>query len=190
MGASLYLSNSKTYLARPFIEATNRVKVMSRVLQTSGPQRRSDLFNSRVGAWRSAAVRLLGCRGRDRSRRSCRPQAGLACYRPATHRRERRVEWPNRGMDQRGARSRIALRAPVAVQRVRRSSERGSAHRRDPHAKSVNAVAAIDEYGEMVGNEVFPANRNGLRALERWAKRFPERRWAVEGAGGIGRPVA
>src|SRR5215208_1584170 len=27
-------------------------------------------------------------------------------------------------------------------------------------------------------------------ALERWAKRFPERRWAVEGAGGIGRPVA
>ena len=60
----------------------------------------------------------------------------------------------------------------------------------DPHAKSVNAVAAIDEYGEMVGNEVFPANRNGLRALERWAKRFPERRWAVEGAGGIGRPVA
>ena len=60
----------------------------------------------------------------------------------------------------------------------------------DPHGKSVNAVAAIDEYGEMVGNEVFPANRNGLRALERWAKRFPERRWAVEGAGGIGRPVA
>jgi hypothetical protein len=52
----------------------------------------------------------------------------------------------------------------------------------DPH-KSVNA-AAIDEQGD------FPANRKGLRALERWAKRFPERRWAVDRAAGIGRPVA
>jgi transposase len=42
----------------------------------------------------------------------------------------------------------------------------------------------------LVGQETFPANRKGLRALQRWAKRFPERRWAVEGAGGIGRPLA
>jgi transposase len=59
----------------------------------------------------------------------------------------------------------------------------------DPH-KSVNAVAAIDEYGELVGHETFPSNRAGLRALERWGKHFPERRWAVEGAAGIGRPLA
>jgi transposase len=59
----------------------------------------------------------------------------------------------------------------------------------DPH-KSVNAVAAIDEDGELVGHAAFPANRSGLRALERWSKRFPQRRWAVEGAPGIGRPVA
>jgi hypothetical protein len=59
----------------------------------------------------------------------------------------------------------------------------------DPH-KSVNAAAAIDEQGELAGHETFPANRKGLRALQRWAKRFPERRWAVEGAAGIGRPVA
>jgi transposase len=59
----------------------------------------------------------------------------------------------------------------------------------DPH-KATNAVAAIDEQGEVVGQETFPANRKGMRALERWAKRFPERRWAVEGAGGIGRPLA
>ena len=59
----------------------------------------------------------------------------------------------------------------------------------DPH-KSVNAVAAIGENGELVGHEVFPANRKGLRALERWSKRFAHRRWAVEGAAGIGRPVA
>jgi transposase len=59
----------------------------------------------------------------------------------------------------------------------------------DPH-KATNVVAAIDEQGELVGQQIFPANRIGLRALERWAKRFPERRWAVEGAGGIGRPLA
>jgi len=29
-----------------------------------------------------------------------------------------------------------------------------------------------------------------LRALERWSKRFPERRWAVENAGGLGRHLA
>lgn len=59
----------------------------------------------------------------------------------------------------------------------------------DPH-KMTNVVAAIDEQEEVVGQETFPATRKGLRALERWAKRFPERRWAVEGAGGIGRPLA
>ena len=59
----------------------------------------------------------------------------------------------------------------------------------DPH-KATNVVAAIDEQGELVGQETFPANRKGLRALEGWAKRFRERRWAVEGAGGIGRPLA
>ena len=56
--------------------------------------------------------------------------------------------------------------------------------------KATNVVAAIDEQGELVGQETFPATRKGLRALERWAKRFPERRWAVEGAGVIGRPLA
>lgn len=45
----------------------------------------------------------------------------------------------------------------------------------DPH-KSVNAAAAIDDQGELAGHETFPANQKGLRALERWAKRFPERR--------------
>ena len=59
----------------------------------------------------------------------------------------------------------------------------------DPH-KGSNVVAAIDENEELLGHEIFPANRAGLRKLERWAKRFPERCWAVEGAAGIGRPVA
>ena len=46
----------------------------------------------------------------------------------------------------------------------------------DPHKASL-AVAAIDEAsGEFLERASFRQNRSGLRALERWAKRFPERR--------------
>ena len=59
----------------------------------------------------------------------------------------------------------------------------------DPH-KATNAVAVIDEHGELLERAEFLADRQGLRALERWARRFPERRWAVEGANGLGRTLA
>ena len=60
----------------------------------------------------------------------------------------------------------------------------------DPHKASI-ALAAMDEVvGELVESTTFPHNRAGLRSLERWAKRFPERRWAVENAGGLGRHLA
>jgi transposase len=60
----------------------------------------------------------------------------------------------------------------------------------DPHKGSV-AVAAIDEgAGELLERAAFPQNRVGLRSLERWARRFPERRWAVENASGLGRHLA
>lgn len=59
----------------------------------------------------------------------------------------------------------------------------------DPH-KATNAVAALDEHGELLERAEFRTNRAGLRALEWWSKRFPERRWAVEGANGLGRTLA
>jgi transposase len=60
----------------------------------------------------------------------------------------------------------------------------------DPHKASL-AVAVIDEAtGEFLERASFPQDRAGLRALERWAKHFPERRWAVENAGGLGRYLA
>ena len=60
----------------------------------------------------------------------------------------------------------------------------------DPHKASV-AVAVVDEAaGELLERTSFPQNSAGLRSLERWAKRFPERRWAVENAGGLGRHLA
>jgi transposase len=60
----------------------------------------------------------------------------------------------------------------------------------DPHKASV-AAAVVDEVtGELVECATFLQNRAGLRALERWANRFGERRWAVENAGGLGRHLA
>jgi transposase len=59
----------------------------------------------------------------------------------------------------------------------------------DPHKASI-ALAAVDEVGELVECASFPHNRAGLRTLERWAKRFAERRWAVENVGGLGRHLA
>src|SRR5918995_6529938 len=56
----------------------------------------------------------------------------------------------------------------------------------DPHKASV-AVAAVEEAtSEFLERASFPQDRSGLRSLQRWAKRFPERRWAVENAGGLG----
>ena len=60
----------------------------------------------------------------------------------------------------------------------------------DPHKASV-AAAVVDEVaGELLECATFLQNRAGLRALERWAKRFCERRWAVENASGLGRHLA
>jgi transposase len=60
----------------------------------------------------------------------------------------------------------------------------------DPHKASV-AVAAVDEAtGELLERASFPQDGAGLRSLERWARRFAERRWAVENAGGLGRHLA
>src|SRR5215216_6675850 len=60
----------------------------------------------------------------------------------------------------------------------------------DPHKASL-AVATVDEAtGEPLERASFPQSRTGLRSLERWAKKFPERRWAVENAGGLGRHLA
>src|SRR5918993_233483 len=60
----------------------------------------------------------------------------------------------------------------------------------DPHKDSV-AVAAVDEVkGELLERAAFPQNRKGLRSLDRWARRFPERRWAMENASGLGRYLA
>jgi hypothetical protein len=58
----------------------------------------------------------------------------------------------------------------------------------DPHKASL-AVAVLDEAkGELLERASFPQDRAGLRSLERWVKRFPERRpkrWRTP-AGSVG----
>ena len=59
----------------------------------------------------------------------------------------------------------------------------------DPH-KAVHSVAAVDQRGELLDHASFGSSKSGLKSLVRWAKRFPERRWAVEGANGMGHLLA
>jgi hypothetical protein len=126
----------------------------------------------------SRAAKLLGCRlHRDRSPTSCRPNVGwpVLGLRPAG---ARRAEWLKRGMCT--ARTRNALRArPPMVAEVlpkRRYAPMKVLIGVDPHKASV-AVAAIDQAtGKLLERASFPQERAGLRTLEGWAKRFPERR--------------
>jgi transposase len=59
----------------------------------------------------------------------------------------------------------------------------------DPH-KASHTAAALDEHGRLLGQQRIAATLDGYRQLRRWAGRWPQRCWAVEGAHGIGRPVA
>jgi transposase len=59
----------------------------------------------------------------------------------------------------------------------------------DPH-KATNVVAVLSEHGELLERASFCTNRSGLRSLMCWVKRFPERRWAVESANGLGYQIA
>jgi transposase len=60
----------------------------------------------------------------------------------------------------------------------------------DPHKASVAIVAVDEATGELLERASFPQDHAGLSALERWAKRFSERRWAMENARGLGRHLA
>jgi transposase len=59
----------------------------------------------------------------------------------------------------------------------------------DPHKHSSTA-AVLDRGGHVLVIARFPATRAGHQALRKWAGRWPARSFAVEGASGLGRPVA
>jgi transposase len=59
----------------------------------------------------------------------------------------------------------------------------------DPH-KTSHTAAALDEHGRLLDRQHVPATLMGYGALRQWAGQWQERRWAVEGAHGIGRALA
>jgi transposase len=59
----------------------------------------------------------------------------------------------------------------------------------DPHKASLTAVA-VDPSGRPLGRRRFPVNAGTLGQLTAWATGWPARRFAVEGAYGLGRPTA
>jgi transposase len=59
----------------------------------------------------------------------------------------------------------------------------------DPHKRS-STTAAVDGTGRVLQVARFPATRDGYQALRQWARRWPARSFAIEGASGLGRPIA
>jgi transposase len=59
----------------------------------------------------------------------------------------------------------------------------------DPHKSSHTAVA-VDAAGHQPTQRRFVVNAGTFRQLLRWCKQWPERRFAVEGARGLGRTLA
>jgi transposase len=59
----------------------------------------------------------------------------------------------------------------------------------DPHKSSHTAVA-VDPVGHQVGQRRFVVNAGTFRQLLRWCEQWPERRFAIEGALGLGPTLA
>lgn len=59
----------------------------------------------------------------------------------------------------------------------------------DPHKLSAT-IEVVDQHERLLGSGRFTTDRAGFTAMRAYAKAWPERTWAVEGANGVGRPLA
>ena len=59
----------------------------------------------------------------------------------------------------------------------------------DPHKRSLTA-AALDPHSRLLSQLRVPTTGQAAQQLLAWAAGWPERRWAVEGATGLGRGIA
>lgn len=59
----------------------------------------------------------------------------------------------------------------------------------DPHKLSAT-IEVVDDHERMLGQGRFTTDRAGYSAMRAYAKTWPQRVWAVEGANGVGRPLA
>src|SRR6478735_8937341 len=59
----------------------------------------------------------------------------------------------------------------------------------DPHKLSAT-IEVVDADEKLLGSGRFTTDQAGYAAMRRYAKTWPQRTWAVEGANGVGRPLA
>ncbi len=59
----------------------------------------------------------------------------------------------------------------------------------DPHKLSAT-IEVVDEHEKLLGSGRFTTDQAGYTAMRTYAKSWPDRVWAVEGANGAGRPLA
>lgn len=59
----------------------------------------------------------------------------------------------------------------------------------DPHKLSAT-IEVVDHQERFLGSGRFTTDRAGFTAMRTYAKAWPKRTWAVEGANGVGRPLA
>ena len=59
----------------------------------------------------------------------------------------------------------------------------------DPHKLSAT-IEVVDDHERRLGSGRFPTDQAGYAAMRAYAKAWPQRVWAVEGANGARRPLA
>lgn len=59
----------------------------------------------------------------------------------------------------------------------------------DPHKQSAT-IEVVDDHERKLGSGRFTTDPAGYTAMLKYAKAWPQRTWAVEGANGVGRPLA
>src|SRR5690349_8584011 len=59
----------------------------------------------------------------------------------------------------------------------------------DPHKLSAT-IEVVDHVEKLLGSGRFTTDRAGFAAMRAYAKVWPDRTWGVEGANGVGRPLA
>jgi transposase len=59
----------------------------------------------------------------------------------------------------------------------------------DPHKLSAT-IEVVNDHEQMLGSGRFSTDKAGYAAMRTYAKAWPDRVWAVEGANGVGRPLA
>jgi transposase len=90
---------------------------------------------------------------------------------------------------QRSAQPKVGLPSPVSVLALEKGARMPVMIGVDPH-KASHTAAALDEHGQLLDQQRIPATLEGYQALYQWAGHWTDRRWAVEGAHGVGRSLA